>query len=365
MLLVSVGLLFKVGAVPFHSWTPDVYQGAPTPVTGFMAACTKVAAFGAILRLVYVGVAGSRWDWEPVLWAVAILTMVVGSVLTDHPDRHQAPAGLLLDRARGLHPRRRPRLRPGRGRPRCCSTSRPTASHHRARSPWSRWCADGGSEATHLSQWAGLGKRNPVVAGIFAFLLLAFAGIPLTSGFTAKYAVFAAAVGRTAVPVLVVVGVLASAIAAFVYVRVIVLMYFSRAGRRHRDVGDALGGHHAGADASARVATLVLGILPSPLLDLASSSSLFLPMTSAPRPPWPCRRPSPELTARLQDGPDRGRRAACARTIDHDDPFIAQASAHLADAGGKRFRPLLTLLAAELGTGINDAGRRGGGRASS
>ena len=56
MLLVSVGLLFKVGAVPFHSWTPDVYQGAPTPVTGFMAACTKVAAFGAILRLVYVGV---------------------------------------------------------------------------------------------------------------------------------------------------------------------------------------------------------------------------------------------------------------------------------------------------------------------
>ena len=58
MLLVSVGLLFKVGAVPFHSWTPDVYQGAPTPVTGFMAACTKVAAFGAILRLVYVGVAG-------------------------------------------------------------------------------------------------------------------------------------------------------------------------------------------------------------------------------------------------------------------------------------------------------------------
>ena len=79
--LVSVGLLFKVGAVPFHSWTPDVYQGAPTPVTGFMAACTKVAAFGALLRLFYVGVAGSRWDWQPVLWAVAILTMVVGSVI--------------------------------------------------------------------------------------------------------------------------------------------------------------------------------------------------------------------------------------------------------------------------------------------
>ena len=63
VVLVFVGLLFKVGAVPFHSWTPDAYQGAPTPVTGFMAACTKVAAFGAILRLAYVGLGADRWDW--------------------------------------------------------------------------------------------------------------------------------------------------------------------------------------------------------------------------------------------------------------------------------------------------------------
>src|SRR5690349_20406403 len=82
VVLVLVGLLFKVGAVPFHSWTPDVYQGAPTPVTGFMAACTKVAAFGAILRLVYVGVQASRWDWRAGVIAVAALTMVVGSVLS-------------------------------------------------------------------------------------------------------------------------------------------------------------------------------------------------------------------------------------------------------------------------------------------
>ena len=80
-LLVSVGLLFKVGAVPFHSWTPDVYQGAPTPVTGFMAACTKVAAFGAILRVVYVGVEANRWDWRGAHGRRA-LTMVVGAVLS-------------------------------------------------------------------------------------------------------------------------------------------------------------------------------------------------------------------------------------------------------------------------------------------
>ena len=71
ILLLAVGLLFKVGAVPFHMWTPDVYQGAPTPVTGFMAACTKVAAFGAMLRVFYVAVEGARLEWQPVIAAVA------------------------------------------------------------------------------------------------------------------------------------------------------------------------------------------------------------------------------------------------------------------------------------------------------
>src|SRR6187549_689403 len=79
--LLSVGLLFKVGAAPFHAWTPDVYQGAPTAVTAFMAACTKVAAFGALLRLFYVAFGAERWDWQPMLWIIAILTMLVGSVL--------------------------------------------------------------------------------------------------------------------------------------------------------------------------------------------------------------------------------------------------------------------------------------------
>ena len=79
--LLAVGLLFKVGAAPFHAWTPDVYQGAPTAVTAFMAASTKVAAFGALLRLFYVAFGGDRTDWTPMIWIVAILTMVVGSVL--------------------------------------------------------------------------------------------------------------------------------------------------------------------------------------------------------------------------------------------------------------------------------------------
>ena len=273
VVLVSVGLLFKVGAVPFHSWTPDVYQGAPTPVTGFMAACTKVAAFGAILRLFYVGVAGSRWDWQPVLWAVAILTMVVGSVLTiTQTDIKRllayssiTHAGFILTGVLAFD-----------------RVGVSSVLFYLAAYGFTIIAAfavvslvrDGGSEATHLSQWAGLGRRSPLVAGIMAFLLLAFAGIPLTSGFTAKYAVFAAAVAHGGAW-LVVVGVLASSIAAFVYVRVIVLMYFSPpAGETTHVVAPSV--VTTLALTLGTVATLVLGILPSPLLDLATSSSLFL-----------------------------------------------------------------------------------------
>ena len=79
--MISVGLLFKIGAAPFQAWTPDVYQGAPTAVTAFMAAATKVAAFGALMRLYYVAFGSERWTWQPMLWVIAILTMVVGTLL--------------------------------------------------------------------------------------------------------------------------------------------------------------------------------------------------------------------------------------------------------------------------------------------
>ncbi|MGE0000157.1 MAG: NADH-quinone oxidoreductase subunit NuoN, partial [Ilumatobacteraceae bacterium] len=78
--LLLVGLLFKIGAAPFHQWTPDVYQGSPTSITGFMAACTKVAAFGALLRVMYVALGGIRWDWRPVMYIIAALTMIVGTI---------------------------------------------------------------------------------------------------------------------------------------------------------------------------------------------------------------------------------------------------------------------------------------------
>src|SRR6202522_2030939 len=79
--LTGLGLLFKIGAVPFHAWKPDVYQGAPTPITALMASCTVVSAFGALLRVFYVAFGTLTWDWRPALWVIAILTMVIGAVV--------------------------------------------------------------------------------------------------------------------------------------------------------------------------------------------------------------------------------------------------------------------------------------------
>jgi NADH-quinone oxidoreductase subunit N len=133
---------------------------------------------------------------------------------------------------------------------------------------------DPDGEATHLSRWAGLGRRSPFVAGVFALFLLALAGIPLTSGFTGKYAVFAAAVAGGATP-LVIIGAITSAMAAFFYVRVIVLMFFAEPAV-DGPVVVVPGMMTAGALAVAAAVTIVLGVFPQPVLDLANSAVPFL-----------------------------------------------------------------------------------------
>ena len=223
--LAGLGLLFKVGAVPFQSWKPDVYQGAPTPITALMASCTVVSAFGALLRVFYVAFGTLTWDWRPALWVVAVLTMLVGAVVAvTQTDVKRllayssiAHAGFILTAViatsvQGLSSSLFYLATYG------LSTVGAFAVITLVR--------DAGGEADHLSRWAGLGKRSPLIAGLFALFLLTFAGIPLTSGFTGKFAVFQAAIAGGETP-LVIVGVLASAIAAFFYVRVIVLMFFS------------------------------------------------------------------------------------------------------------------------------------------
>ena len=271
--LMAVGLLFKVGAVPFHSWTPDVYQGAPTPVTGFMAACTKIAAFGAMFRLFYVAFGGMRSEWQPMLWAVAIATMLLGAVVAlSQTDVKRmlayssiAHAGFILTAL-------------------VAASEVGTAAMLFYLAVYGAatigafgvvtLVRDAGGEATHLSKWAGLGRRSPMLAAAFALFLLAFAGIPLTSGFVGKLTVFTAAADGGAMP-LVVVGVIASAIAAFFYVRVIVVMFFARPAEDGPSVAVPGLWTTVGITLAAAV-TLVLGILPGPLLDLAQQASIFV-----------------------------------------------------------------------------------------
>jgi NADH-quinone oxidoreductase subunit N len=266
--LLVIGLMFKGSVGPFHTWTPDVYQGAPTPVTAFMAACTKVAAFGAILRVLFVAFGDTRWEWSGVLWAVAIVSMVIGAVigLTQTDVKRMvayssvAHAGFLLLGAiavteAGVSGTLFYLLAYG------FNTLAVFAVISLVRD------ADG--EATHLSQWAGLAKRSPLVAGVMTFLLLGLAGIPLTSGFTSKFAVFSAALEAGAAP-LVVIALIASAVAAFFYLRVIVLMYFSEPA----EDGPAVtvpGAFTTAAITLGVLITLLLGIVPTLALDWAGA----------------------------------------------------------------------------------------------
>ncbi|MFE6857150.1 NADH-quinone oxidoreductase subunit NuoN [Nocardia sp. NPDC057668] len=270
--MLAVGLLFKIGAVPFQSWVPDVYQGAPTPVTAFMAAATKIAAVGALLRVLYVAVPDLRNDWRPVLAAVAIATMIAGAVLAiTQTDMKRmlayssiAHAGFILTAL--------------------------VAANDSGVSAVLFYLAvyglgtlgafavvslvrdDNGDEATALSAWAGLGRRSPWLASIFALFLLSFAGIPLTGGFMAKFAVFEAASSGGA-SALVIVGVICSAIAAFFYVRVIVLMFFTDSPATPPVL--VFPTLTTTVVALTAAATLVLGVFPQPLLDLADQAATF------------------------------------------------------------------------------------------
>jgi len=266
--LLVVGLLFKASVGPFHTWTPDVYQGAPTSVTAFMAACTKVAAFGGILRVLQVAFHASSWEWRGVLWAVAIASMVIGVVLglTQSDIKRMvayssiAHAGFLLIGSIALT---------GRGLSATLFYLLAYGFTTLAVFGVISLVRTGEGEATHLSDWAGLAKRSPLLAGVFTFLLFALAGIPLTSGFVGKFVVFEAALSDGMAP-LVVVALVASAVAAFFYLRVIVLMYFSEPAADGPTVS-VPGAFTTAAITLGVVVTLLLGVLPAVALDWAGA----------------------------------------------------------------------------------------------
>ena len=270
---LSVGLLFKVGAVPFHAWSPDVYQGAPTPVTAFMAAATKVAAFGAMLRIYYTSFANAQWSWTPMLTIIAIITMVFGSLvaIAQRDVKRMlayssiAHAGFLLTgvialNKAGLEASIFYLFAYG------ITTVGGFAIVTLVR--------DSAGEVTDLNRWKGLGKRSPWVATAFAGFLLSFAGIPLTSGFIGKFSIFSAAYESGAKSV-VIAGVLSSAIAAFFYIRVIVLMFFTD------PVEDGTSVVIPSSLTSVTVifsmiVTIALGVFPAPVLNFISTLATFI-----------------------------------------------------------------------------------------
>jgi NADH-quinone oxidoreductase subunit N len=285
MIGVGVGLLFKMGGVPFHSWIPDVYTGAPTPITGYMATCTKIAAVGALLRVFYVALGGMRWDWQPILIVIAIVTMLVGSVLgivqTDIKRllaySSIAHAGFILVAISAAS-------QLGTGKPADSLSSISSVMFYLVAYSVTTLGAfaiitmirSRGGESNDITTWAGLGRRSPVIAGIFALFMLSFAGIPLTAGFMGKWSVFAAgwAGGEQW---LVGAAVLISLISAVIYLRVIVVMFFG-APQDGTPVAEVArpSATTLVAVGFGVVATVFLGIYPGPVLDLAASAGEFL-----------------------------------------------------------------------------------------
>ena len=231
MLLVGIGMLlvglgFKVSATPFHVWTPDVYEGAPTPVTAFMASAGKVAAFAALMRLLLVGLEQRVDDWRPVVWALAILTVFTGSILAvlqTNVKRMLAyssisHAGFILVGVEAA----------GHVGGDGIATSMNYLAIYTVLVMGSFaivLALSGNTDGeTNLDDFKGLAKRRPALALAFTVLLFAQAGVPLTAGFVAKFAVIKSAVEAHSY-VLAVAAMVAAVIGAYLYLRIAVSMW--------------------------------------------------------------------------------------------------------------------------------------------
>jgi len=221
--LLIVGFAFKVAAVPFHMWTPDVYQGAPSPVTGFMAAVAKAGAFAAMLRVLFSSFGVIETDWRPIIYGLAVLSLVLGAfVALRQRDVKRMLAYSSINHAGFIL------LGVAAGTARGASASLYYLFAYMFMTVGSFAIVTIlGREADtdhDLSRYRGLAGRQPVLALAFAVLLLAQAGAPFTTGLWAKLQVVFAAVGAGEVP-LAVIAMVSAAVAAYFYLRVAVLMY--------------------------------------------------------------------------------------------------------------------------------------------
>lgn len=264
--LMFVGLGFKVAAAPFHIWTPDVYEGAPSPVVGFMSTAPKAAAFAVLLRVMFEADAPGR-VW--LIWVVAALSMTLGNIgalVQDNVKRllaysSIAHAGYLLVAFAAL---------PNNGIPAAMFYTASYAAMNVGAFAVISHIGGEGERYVTLEDYEGLGRRSPLLAATLTIFLLSLIGIPITGGFFAKFYVFSAALQANLVG-LVIIGVLNSAVASYYYLRLIVVMYMREAReevplpRIPIGLGAAL--------AISLVATIYLGVLPGRVLDYAARTA--------------------------------------------------------------------------------------------
>ena len=273
LVLVGLGLLvigfgFKISAVPFHMWAPDVYEGAPTAVTAFIATGSKAGAFAALVRVLVVGLGGLQADWSVLFWALAVLTMTLGNVVAlaqTNLKRMLAYSsiahvgymlvGLVAGGTAGV----------GAVLFYLLAYTFTTAGAFGVIALSQRL----GEESVDVGDYAGLARRHPVFAAALALFLLSLIGIPPLAGFVAKVYLFGSAV-RAGFVWLAVIAVLNSAVAAYYYLRVIVNMYMREADGAGADYAPSFAGGVALAIALAGV--VGLGVVPAPFADLAQAA---------------------------------------------------------------------------------------------
>ena len=267
--LMFVGLGFKVAAAPFHIWTPDVYEGAPSPVVGFMSTAPKAAVFAVLLRIMFEANAPGRL-W--LIWVTAALSMTLGNLgaLVQNNVKRLlayssiAHAGYLLVAFAAL---------PGSGIPAAMFYTASYAAMNVGAFAVVSHFASAGERYVTLEDYSGLGRRSPLLAATLTIFLLSLIGIPITGGFFAKFYVFSAALQANLVG-LVIIGVLNSAVGAYYYLRVMVVMYM-REPREEAPLPPVPTGLRAALTLTV-FATIYLGILPGRVLEYASRSATEL-----------------------------------------------------------------------------------------
>jgi NADH-quinone oxidoreductase subunit N len=266
MALMFIGLGFKVAAAPFHVWTPDVYEGAPAPIVGFMSTAPKAAAFAVLLRVLFEANAPGRF-WF--IWVSAVLSMTLGNVAALVQDNVKrllayssiAHAGYMLVAFAAM-----PELGTSAVMFYAASYAAMNVGAFAVVSHYANW----GERYVTLKDYAGLGRRSPVLAGALTIFLISLIGIPITGGFFAKFYVFSAALQSNLVG-LTIIGVLNSAVGAYYYLKVIVMMYMREATEDvpvlpiPASLGAAL--------VITLAATIYLGVMPGPVLGYAQRSA--------------------------------------------------------------------------------------------